>query len=99
MSQVFESTDYASTIRASELDEQGIDCIPIELERCKSERYKNDFFRLTVEVDDRIEVIQFGNQKLGKLFMRNWEQLEGRYINIARIGEGYAAKYVVKVLE
>ena len=99
MSKVFESTDYSATIKASELDEQGIDCVPIELERCKSERYKNDFFRLTVEVDDRIEVIQFGNQKLGKLFMRNWEELEGRLINLSRVGEGYAARYIVRVKE
>ena len=54
---------------------------------------------VTVEIDDRIEVIQFGNQKLGKLFMRNWEDLEGRFINISRVGEGYAARYIVKVLE
>ena len=99
MSKVFESTDYSATIKASELDEQGIDCIPIELERCKSERYKNDFFRLTVDVDGKVEVIQFGNQKLGKLFMRNWEELMGRYINLSRVGEGYAAKYIVKVLD
>jgi len=99
MSKVFESTDYSSVIKASELDEKGIDCVPIELERCKSEKYRNDFFRLTVEIDDNIEVIQFGNQKLGKLFMRNWEQLEGRYINISRVGEGYAARYIVRVKE
>jgi hypothetical protein len=99
MSKVFESTDYSSVIKASELDEKGIDCVPIELERCKSEKYRNDFYRLTVEIDDNIEVIQFGNQKLGKLFMRNWEQLEGRYINISRVGEGYAARYIVKVLD
>ncbi len=99
MSKVYESTDYDTTIKASELDEQGIDCIPIEIERCKSDLYKNDFFRLTAEIDGAVEVIQFGNQKLGRLFSENWEELEGRYINLSRVGEGYSARYVVRVTE
>lgn len=99
MSKVFDSTDYDTTIKASELDATGIDCVPIDLERCKSDLYKNDFFRLTAEVDGAIEVIQFGNQKLGKLFTENWEELEGRHINLARLGEGYSAKYVVRLKE
>lgn len=99
MAKVFDSTDYDTTIKASKLDANGIDCIPIEFERCESDMYANDFFRLTAKIDGDSEVIQFGNQKLGKLFTENWTDLKGKEINLSRVGDGMNARYIVKVKE
>lgn len=99
MAKVFDSTDYDTTIKASKLDENGIDCIPLELSRWESDMYTSDFFRLTAKIDGDTEVIQFGNQKLGKLFTDNWAELKGKLINLSRVGDGMTAKYIVKVQE